>query len=349
MKNYKKRQTKLESKLEVAIKSVTPGVCARVYKDGKLIYDIRVGKTHRYYDLASLTKIIFTASVVMRAEEQKLLKVNDLVYKHIPWFPHKKVKIKDLLTHSSGLVAWEPIYKYLRKFKSLDERWEHLRRHLREMPISKKKKSVYSDFGFLLLSQVLERVYQKPLIYIWQDYYNQLAQKSTFHFNVNNKIIYKKSQYAPTEKCPWRKKTLRGEVHDDNTWTLGGVSTHAGLFGTIEDVSIWGLKLRNAYYGKNTFIKTRTCRKFLKRAVPKSIGDWALGFMVPTNGKSSGGKYLSEMSYGHTGFTGTSFWFDAKKDLMIIILSNRVHPTRRNQRYAKLRPEIHNWIIESLS
>ena len=137
---------------------------------------------------------------------------------------------------------------------------------------------------------------------------------------------------------------MRGEVHDENTWALGGVAPQAGLFGTIGDLSNWGLELRKAVMGKrNGLCSEKTAKLFTKRRTPVTQGDWGLGFMKP--GKNSSAGKFSKSSFGHLGFTGTSIWIDPKRDLVVSILSNRVHPTRDNIEIRKLRPLIHNIVV----
>src|SRR5690606_944047 len=149
------------------------------------------------------------------------------------------------------------------------------------------EKAEYSDLGILTLGHWLERLLEKPLLTLWKEWGEEMGFKH-LHFHENNVPIYKRQLYAPTENCPWRKKVLQGEVHDDNTWALGGVAPHAGLFGGLEDMEKWGLILRKSFYGnsKNPLNPSVT-RLFCSRAIPKNHGDWALGFMMPTPGSAS--------------------------------------------------------------
>jgi len=142
---------------------------------------------------------------------------------------------------------------------------------------------------------------------------------------------------------------MQGEVHDDNAWSLGGVSSHAGLFGSIDDLGWFGLFIRGQLQGiSRTLIKQKTAQLFATRSLPLGRGDWALGYMMPTPGASSSGDYFSPYSIGHTGFTGTSFWYDPAQDMIVAILSNRVAFGREREVFKELRPKIHNWIVEGL-
>jgi CubicO group peptidase (beta-lactamase class C family) len=183
---------------------------------------------------------------------------------------------------------------------------------------------------------------------VWNDVKNRFYQGTTLEFHPHNKTTVKTSLFAPTEECPVRRKLIQGEVHDLNCWSLGGVSTHAGLFGSIDDVGWFSLHLRSHLLGIARYnIRQKTAQLFAKRALPEGKGDWAMGYMMPTPGSASCGNYFSLDSIGHTGFTGTSVWYDPKMDMSVIILSNRVLYGSDNKAFGKLRPDIHNWIVEN--
>lgn len=350
--------------------AITPGLCLQVVHKGRLKADLQLGQTYKYYDLASLTKVIFTVSATMQAYEQKKINLQQSLTEYLPWWPHRTVTPRQLLTHTGGLPWWAPFYKTLRRDSGLkknsnsvlEKKREHLRKILMKTervgeglksPGGRKIKAVYSDIDFIMLGFVLEAVNECSLNNVWQNL-NFLEKTPGLHFNLNNHPKYKRSIYAPTEKCPWRKKILQGEVHDDNTWSMGGLSSHAGLFGSIDDVTMYGHILRNAYLGASSkaekwLAKQATVQKFTRRAIRREQGDWALGFILPTRGAASCGRYFHATSFGHTGFTGTSIWYDPQQDLLVTILANRVHPTRENTRYVQFRPQIHNIICETLS
>lgn len=328
----------------------TEGVRIRVRKQGQLKADVRVGKTYRYYDLASLTKIIFTNTALMNLHQHEQLKLNENLGSTLFWYKYRNIIVQNLLNHSAGLTWWKPIYQYLQKFSKNPTQpnknvvWEELKEILNSERPNRPGKSVYSDLDYFLLGYLLEQKYQKPLLNIWMELQKDFKLSPDLHFNALNKPKFKRALYAPTERCPWRKKVLRGEVHDDNTWALGGVSSHAGLFGSIDGVDQWLQTLRASYLGKGPLRKS-TVEKFWKRSISSNKGDWALGYMMPSQ-KSSSGKYFSKLSVGHTGFTGTSVWYDPKQDFSVIILSNRVHPTRANIEFISKRPLIHDWCYE---
>jgi CubicO group peptidase (beta-lactamase class C family) len=343
-------EEKLIKKIQAELPGAAPGVQVQVHQTGRKICDIQVGDTFAYYDLASLTKAIFTATAMMKAYDEGKWSLETKVCDVLPWFPHPEVLIVNLLTHTSGLPWWSDFYKHLDLEKATDERWKQLATVIRELPRTKPEKAVYSDVGFLVLGFCLQEIEQAPLPEVWkrlkESFYPRL---STLDFHPDNKTPHPNRFYAPTERCSWRGRLIQGEVHDENAWALGGVSTHAGLFGSIDDVSWAGLFLRSQLMGISKIqVKLKTAKLFMGRALPLGKGDWAMGYMMPTPGSSSSGDYFSPYSIGHTGFTGTSFWFDPSSDLLVVILSNRVFLGRELKEFVHLRPRIHNWIIEGL-
>ena len=156
-------------------------------------------------------------------------------------------------------------------------------------------------------------------------------------------------EFAATEDCPWRKMVLQGEVDDENAWALGGYSGHAGLFSTAEDVHVITNMIREHYFGmRRDFLKPKTVREFLRRQNIVEGSDWALGWDTRALEGSSAGKNFSRESVGHTGFTGTSIWMDLEKDVVVILLTNRVHPTRNNDRIKTFRPKLHDAVMKEL-
>lgn len=346
---YSSQENRLVDNIKAAIPDVTPGVTVRAYHTGRLICDISVGQTYPYYDLASLTKVIFTQQAMMEAFDQNKWNLETKVADILTDFPNKDVKIQELLTHTSGIEWWKPFYKSVDLEKSWPQKREWLYEELKKSEFKKTGKAVYSDLGFMLLGFVLEKMAQKNILDVWTDFKSRYYPNTTFDFHVNNKTDMPINQIAPTEDCPWRRRITRGEVHDENTWSLGGISTHAGLFGSIEDVSAFGLNVRSQLQGIARYqVRQKTAQLFATRAISPEVGDWALGYMMPSPTGASCGTHFSVLSIGHTGFTGTSAWYDPRHDLLVLILSNRVHYGRDNKAFIQLRPQIHNWIFESL-
>lgn len=373
-------EKRLSRVLEPVYKEATPGLVFEVHHKGKLKAHVELGKTFPYYDWASLTKIVFSASAWMFALDEKKFKLEDSVSKYLPWFysaaPKKFWRIQDLMTHSAGLEWWKPYFSMINN-PGADpaQSWSQLKDILRtemekqsaghvhevktkegtllKLDPKKQPKSVYSDLDLLILGAALEEVYQKPFHEITSEVLDRLGLiESGFHFA--NQPAGPRALYAPTESKAFFGATRPGEVNDENTWALGGVAPHAGLFGPIDDLSDYGLLLRGAYFDdlsksdSKRFATTRTTRKFLKRSVPLDIGDWGLLFMMPSKEGASCGPEFSRSSVGHLGFTGTSLWFDPKKDLLVTVLTNRVHPTRDNINIRLLRPLLHTAVVEEL-
>ena len=297
-----------------------------VLKKGKPVFKASFGKDFKKYDLASLTKALFTADYFVEHSTLRLKKVSDV----LPWLYKSDMKIKDLLNHSSGLPGHKKFFKSIKTVKEKD-RPLFLKKALRDEVFKikgKKHKAVYSDLGFILLGFAIEELEGKNLFEVFK----ARNKIKGLHFN---KLPFKgaSSSYAPTEKCPWRKKALKGEVLDGNTYFMGGVAPHAGLFGSLENVLDCGKKLRLSYKKKPALFK-------------KQNEAWANGFMIPSGKTTTAGKYFSKKSIGHLGFVGTSFWYDPEADLFIVILSNRTYPNRNNADFNKFRPLIQNIIYE---
>lgn len=345
------------------------GFQIRVSDNFKSILKFDYHHTYEIYDLASLTKIIFTVHEMMRLFDEGRYTLEQSVQKILPWYPFP-IAIGELLNHTSGLKWWVPFYQEMPRDLSPVFRRLWLQSELRHYgpesgndkeSVGKKgnetkgtitkRSAVYSDLNFLVLGYLIEELRQKPLFRCFEDL-KSLGSHGEIHFRPIDSNQAQQKSIAPTEKCPWRKKVLRGEVHDDNTWALGGVSSHAGLFGSCDDVDEWGNQLLRAYWGlENKFgVTTKTVRRFTRRSLVPSLGDWGLGFMLPTAGSCSGGEFLSSQSFGHTGFTGVSLWIDPKINRVITLLSNRVHPSREDRTFISIRPKIHNgvWLSEKL-
>ncbi len=345
------QEKRIKKKISELIVDVTPGLVLQVYQNGQKKIDIEVGETYPYYDLASLTKTIFTTTLMMHVYEQEPRILEEKLLKYLPWYVQPFIEIRQLLTHTSGLTWWKPLYKNINLSTSRQQRWEQLKAILAEEKPDTVRKATYSDLNFLFLGYFLESFFQSDLLSLWVKI-QEAFYLEHIHFHVDNKPIYEKEKYAPTEECPWRKIRLQGEVHDENTWALGGVAPHAGLFGSIKDLSQWILTLRSVCLGekKSKLFSQETVQTFFKRAISKEVGDFALGLMMKSNLNSTAGTLMSSETIGHTGFTGTSFWFDTKNDLIVNILSNRVFYGRdKGEKFRQLRATLHDLIFQELS
>lgn len=334
---------------------VFPGAVVLIWKDGQIIYQNSFGKLtyeessplvklNTIYDLASLTKVIATTTATMMCMDRGLLSLDDEVVKFIPEFGNydkEKITIKNLLLHNSGLPAWKKFYgRNLSYSEVLFEIFNS------SLEYKTGEKTIYSDLGIITLGKIIEKVTGKTLdIFCNDEIFKPLKMNSTL-FNPPDSL---KIMCAPTEKDNyWRMKTLQGEVHDETSAMLTGVAGHAGLFSTVEDISkLMAMLMSKGTLNGKEYIKSSTIELFTKRFSNSSTR--ALGWDTKSDSGSSAGNYFSRNSFGHTGFTGTSIWADPDKNLFVIFLTNRIHPTRDNSGIIKVRPALHNAIIESIN
>jgi CubicO group peptidase (beta-lactamase class C family) len=309
-----------------------------------------VGET-TLYDLASLTKVVATTPVVMKLVETGRLALDQKVSAFIPRFgTGTEISVEHLLTHSSGLPA------HARFFADWDAEGRLVDR-IRALPLEREPgtRSEYSDVGFLLLGEILAVLLDEGLgAVVKRTILEPLGMASTLFLPGPAWT----DRIAPTEVCPWRGRLLRGEVHDENAFVLGGVAAHAGLFGSAGDLLRFGrMILAGGRVGEVTMFAAETVRRFTRRClVPGSTR--ALGWDtadVPvaerssepgSPGYSSAGRRLSRRSFGHTGFTGTSIWIDPERDLVLVLLTNRVHPDRSNDSIREVRAALADAVAE---
>jgi CubicO group peptidase (beta-lactamase class C family) len=272
------------------------------------------------FDLASLTKVIFTTTAILRLVEQGRIALDQPLCELVPDLrqydlkaPERTLTVRQCLAHQTFLPAVEPLYTYgqdprtLRAFV-LQRVWKH-------------GPPVYSDINFILLGIAIERVTGTPL--------KQQPLDAGFTFAPNPE------ECAATEHCQWRDRILRGEVHDENAFALGGASGHAGLFGAIDPVlDFAGAILAGTALAGGSIGLLRT-----RQSAQRSLG-WEMKY-----DGWSGGAACSDETIGHTGFTGTGLWIDFRRGLAWSLLTNRVHPTRHfDSGIAELRQDVGNLI-----
>jgi hypothetical protein len=179
------------------LESYTQGLKIQSFHKGKKKLDLEIGEVYPYYDLASLTKVIFTVSSLVNLTDLKRAQVNNFVSDNLNWWRDKKTKNKDFLTHSAGLPAWAPIYEKIKMISNPVDRREKLKMILAGQKTNRKQKAIYSDLDFLMLGFLIEKLSASNLLQAWQNLpiSNQLR---SLHFNVNNRPIFKRAQYAPT-------------------------------------------------------------------------------------------------------------------------------------------------------
>jgi CubicO group peptidase (beta-lactamase class C family) len=257
-----------------------------------------------------------------------------------------------LLNHSAGLADWKPFYLNLIRYRP-EQRKRILRHWILEEPLAyaSGKRCLYSDLGFMILEWLIEAATGMPMAaFLETSFYQPLSMEKTFLSSGSSFQSFEKGMFAATEDCLWRKRIIQGEVHDENAFAMGGYSGHAGLFGTAEEVySIVNLLREHYQDRRGDYLHPKTVREFYRRQDIVDGCTWALGWDTPSSKNSSSGQYFSRNSVGHLGFTGTSIWMDLDKDIMVIFLTNRVHPTRNNEKIKAFRPVLHDTIMKELN
>jgi len=336
-----------------------------IHAFGHLSYDVKspVTVANTMYDIASLTKVVATTTIVAKLAEGDFPVPIDLDAKVERYLPEwtttserglvnlfrenpeelawrHKVTVRHLLTHTSGLPAFKEYWR------TSHSREESLARIFAEpLEYEPGTKEVYSDLGIILLTEIVERLTGKALDTLSSaDIFAPLDMKNTM-FRPPQKLW---PAIAPTEiDNNLRHRLVQGEVHDENAYVLGGVSGHAGLFSTAPDLAAFcQMLLDGGVYAHRRILRRATIAQF---TAPQQLsgGTRTLGWAVPTEGGSSG-HYFSARSFGHTGFTGTSIWIDPDRDLFVVLLTNRVHPTRENTQIQQVRPALHDAVMQAL-
>lgn len=307
------------------------------------------------FDVASLTKPLVTATLTLALVADDRLALDAPIGRFIPsWREGAKARatIRHLLTHTSGLPAWKPFYRRLEPAQiATPEGKRRVIDDVEREPLETEPgaASRYSDLGFILLGSLIEREAGRPLDRLAAErIFTPLGLPSMSYRPVGAPLARDRAaRVASTEACPWRGRVLRGEVHDENAYAMGGVAGHAGLFADARDVHRLVRAWRDARTGRAARWPAALVDEFLTRQGGLGDGGWALGWTVPTPPSTSGSRF-SPRSFGHLGFTGTSVWVDPDRDLTVVLLTNRVHPDRANAALAAFRPAIHDLIYETV-
>ena len=345
--------------LEKAVaEGVTPGGVLLVARRGAVVLERAAGRLtyeddapavtpSTIYDLASLTKVIATTTLMMRRVESGALDLDTTAASYLSELEGRPVgdaTLGDLLAHSSGLPCCTELFRELGENLDRDEARARYLEHIAatELEAGPRERAIYSDLGVLLLGGILERRAGQPLDdLVQEEVLDPLALRDTGYLPDPSL----RERIAPTEPDDWRGRLPHGEVHDENTHALGGVAPHAGLFGTARDVAAFAQTMLNGgVYAGHRLANAETVALFTRRAELVPGSSRALGWDTPSN-PSSAGRYFSARSYGHTGFTGTSLWIDPELELIVVLLTNRVHPTRKNIAIRRLRPAIHDAVV----
>ena len=366
----------VESALQEAVaQGVFPGAVVLVSKDGEIVFEQAFGsrslipektplKPNTIFDLASLTKPLATTVAIMILVREKKIRLDDQITRFIPMFGvfgKSTATFRQMLNHSSGLPAWKPFHEEIVKMEKAGrinfvasraaKSFVYEQIH-REKPLSAPgAQGLYSDLGFMILGESVEVLSGATLERFCQDrIFKPLGLRSTAFVDLTQlrtrRLQPVEDMIAPTENCPWRKRILCGEVHDDNAYAMGGVAGHAGLFSSVRDIHALLACLNRCLHGKDDFLPKALLEEFLAKDEKVPNSTCALGWDTPSPDKSASGANFSPRSVGHLGFTGTSIWWDIEKNCHIILLSNRVHPTRKNEKIKDFRPHVHDLIMK---
>jgi CubicO group peptidase (beta-lactamase class C family) len=345
--------------LQAVEEQAFPGGVLLVSRNGEVLFEDACGlaclddrspvTASTFFDLASLTKPLATTLAVLALVKEGAFSFDSRLGELHPLCDNSDkapCTLEQLLLHTAGLPAHRHYYRELVK-RPPSERHALLDVLLRDTPLESPPGTevVYSDLGFMLLRGVVERAAGMPL--------DEVVQQRVYEPAGIGALCYRRlplargeklSSFAATSRCPWRGKLLRGEVEDDNCWALGGVDGQAGLFGTARGVHHLLSLLLGIYCGKATH--PALSREMLHRIFdPARYPGRTPGFDRPAAQGSAAGCFFSRYSVGHLGFTGTSFWLDLARGIGVVLLTNRVHPTRKNDRLQAFRPRVHDRVM----
>jgi CubicO group peptidase (beta-lactamase class C family) len=309
---------------------------------GTLTYDADapIATDDTIFDLASLTKVVAATPMVMQQLERGVLALEDPVSGHIAAWKREdraNVTVRDLLAHCSGLPAWRPFFRELKGRAPYEGA---IAAEPLEYP--PRTRSIYSDLDFILLGFIVDG--RLPIAERFALMLSQMGIVEEIQFAPP---ALWRARMAPTEFDPWRGRLLVGEVHDENAAALGGIAGHAGLFGTAAAVGSYARHLLQVLDGRSGAVRRTTLEEFITKRSDIPGSSRALGWdtMLPT---SSCGSRMSSRAFGHTGFTGTSLWIDPEKNVYVVLLTNRVHPTRENNAIKQVRPAVHDAVMGEL-
>lgn len=305
------------------------------WPDGQAVSD------QTFFDVGSLTKVILTTSILATAVERQELHLEAQVGDYLAGVSPtlKSITLLQLASHCSGLKAWVPLYDQLKR-PDLKAAWRSPGEGWLENPPA--TKAVYSDLGMLLLGSILEEKLGNL-----EELFQERVLKPMGIQGIKYGPLLKENTVA-TEYSLHRFKLCHGSVFDHNCEFLGGKTAHAGLFATSSSVGAWALEWLRASQGKSKWLGRETANRFITptRLVPGST--WAVGWDTPSVLYSSAGNRFSRKSFGHLGFPGCSVWTDPEAQLIGVLLTNRIHPSRYDDRLKGLRPKIYDAIYASL-
>ena len=361
---------RIDSIVNAAIEArATPGAAVAIGRNSRIIkmqgygnLDYRPGFGHvtdsSIYDLASLTKVVATTTAAMMLIEEGKIQLDAPLSRYLPemlQYPDKQViTVRNILLHNAGFRAFAPLWRNARGP-------EQYMRAMLELPLEYQtgSRTIYSDFGPMLLGIAMERAAGQSLdeivrtrlfgpLGMRETLYNPLAQtlaRSGTAASDESSPLF--SRIAPTEiDTLFRRQHMHGRVHDENAFAFGGVAGHAGLFSSARDLAKFAQMLLNGgFFNGRRYLSAETINMFTRRQSEGSSR--ALGWDTPAR-NSSAGDYFSTSAFGHTGFTGTSMWMDPATGVFVILLTNRVNPTRENQKHIPLRRALSDAVNQSI-
>lgn len=367
-----------------------PGCQIAVIKDGVMVYNRSFGhhsydkkkrvKNSDIYDLASITKILGTTAAIMRLHDEGLIDIDKPLSYYLPSLQgsnKQNMVIREILAHQARFRSWIPFFlttlidgipndtiyrtspseefpiqvaKNLYIHKTYKD---SLIQIIKDSDLLNRRRYIYSDLGFILFAEMIEKVTNEPFnSYLDRVFFKPLGLQ-TMGFNPLNR--FEASRIVPTENDTlFRRQILQGHVHDPAAAMLGGVSGHAGLFSNASDLAVFmQMLLEEGSYGGVHFINPETIREFTSTQYAGNRNRRALGFDKPTirpDNSSPVCESASQLSYGHSGFTGTYAWVDPQEDLVYVFLSNRVHPNASNRKISQLevRTRVHQAIYDAI-
>lgn len=335
-------------------KGFFPGAAVSIGTKERLICKVHYGNRCLYpeklplerdtlFDMASLTKVMATNTLFMVFLEKGLISLYDKAVDYLEGFQgedKREITLLNLLTHTSGLPAFAPLYKICRDYR---DAVEYICRT--DLLYTPGTRVVYSDLGFIVLGYILEILGGDRLDALCERYVFKPLDMQNTCFNPGTFNV------VATEVDKTTGKPLTGTCHDENARFFGGISGHAGLFSNIDDVSRFTHMLINkgSIAGKSSFLSPASVSSMIRDYTKGLEESRGLGWCLKGDKISSGGDIISPSAFGHTGFTGTSIWIDIENDIYINLLTNRVHPTRDNTSIIRFRRLFHNAVLSSVN
>lgn len=375
---------KIRSLLEKAVKDgVFPGCSLLVSRRGQAVLCESAGDAgsvatadeetpkcpmteNTVFDIANLTQVVVTSTILMNLVDEGRVDLNHRVSRYIPGFNilgKSPVTIGHLLSHTSGLAANAPYFEDLAREQSGARLGIMTSKGARDYIITQivraplkyevGTRQMQSDLGFILLGSIIELLTGMPLEKAAMKYvFQPFGLKSTSYVDIS--MIRRRGIHpvtdliAPTEECAWRQKILWGEVQEENAWAMGGIAGHAGIFSSGSDMLRFCSLLLKSYRGRQTYLSSNVIRQFFHGGTFQFATSYKFGWDSPSRENGLDEVGFSENAVGLNGFTGCSLWLEPEKDLAIVLMSNRIHPSRSNRKINQFRTDLHKTLLSSL-